>query len=546
MPSTIKVSRSVRSEKTSAPGKAPSKRGPESAPPSAQQQAEPGSDEEKGPQEEEDFFSAESEEEKEKGKQLAPVLAPKLHQRTRASQRSAPTSSTSRPKDGYRVDGRKMPPPAPYLALYSLGKEYSPQIYKPAKVQLFVPSFLRLSEIHSAVSSIVSPVRSVHKKNPIYTSVFTRTALAYCYLYKILISLEKSSELGYEEAKVLKQLRNAHDFDAQIIPGPYVGPFCSIGFHVPKDKRYDVLCPTLPEFDNYKNVLLESASKACALHFPSFTALRFLCQQIIEGDALKTLTKTGGHEQAFITKKGKFVPFTIGTDFTADHPFFASAGFRSSATRAQFVGTMHNSALQFPFFDQPDDLNVVSLSYPGKDIPLVDHTGTVRDAPDLLTYFGLKKGGRWLAPLLDCLTYEATFFDGSATLLSTGYEVGTDALTTVSFGYTADALEGIWHSELPYADSLDVVQVSSHSDEVTDDDMRISLVNQTIVNVRAATPATSDLLKAEGMFIPELARSPTSMFNQPIKKVTLVPQTIGHRIPTLIRSEMLKPNAFDQ
>lgn len=441
----------------------------------------------------------------------------------------------------------------PAFSLMDLVTDYEPIIAKPGRSVQVVPSFYRLSAINEAVGSILCPIKAIFKRNPTYNTIYTRTALYYCAVYKILVAREVNSLLDDTERKVLKALRGAYDFDTTPIPGPYVAWFCSIGFHTPADRRLDVICPALPAFEDIKVPNANDLTKvegSVQLRFPNFPYMLRLCNLVSEGKVLNKIKTTDAAtsnptltdvEEHF---SGRFfVPFPITTEKIDGTYNIFGTDMTAAGTRSGLHTLQKNSALFYRFQDQKDYLSRVHHSISHDKIPVPSMStarGHTNEVESLLHYFGVDKAPRWIAGIMDALTYESKFFSGSTTLANTRFEVGADALCTVTYDLEATAWDNDWFGSFNVKD--EGIMCQTYDDNVQKFDLQFALLNSVHLRFTGGPNAAVGVTDVTKVCIEDLSGGRISAFSgRDLKRQIVHVDPIGHRLLQHIRSEMLLP-----
>lgn len=483
--------------------------------------------------EEEEAQDAQDEDPEPKGK---PDPKGKEPQRTKSSVRSTPAK---------KPDSKS----APHLTMLALTIDQSPMPCKVTKEFEYVPSHYRLFAAHSAIASLLCPLKIIQKDDPSYNPVYSRLALSLCTLYKILDSRERAGLITYDESKVIKKLRLAFDFEAAMIPGPCVSMVEAMGEHYPTDKRFDVICPKIPyqvgDTNNPEAINEEATSIASGqkLLFPHFPALLCLADQIskenVENEVKVTAATTTPaaaavnadqfwHEKEFVL----FNPITTTTSIRLWRNAGDTAGNNKIANNKALL---MNSALLYPFEIRKDHLIASSQASPPLTLSYPDTNTTA--VTDLLLFFGVKSSTRWIPTVMSSLEYEAKFFIGSATLGSILGETGQNILCVSKFQMDATAPTLNWHTGLGVTDD-DVHKVVTMMESVGDGDMAVANLNATVVQMMSS--ANSSSAKYACSFDPIPVTDALHAYGSHTRRIIHRVPLIAHQFRTFIKTEMMK------
>lgn len=458
------------------------------------------------------------------------VQAPKSKVQAQARPKASKFPSPSKEKDAFTA--------APHLALLDLVSDYKPTPPRPSQFVEVHIDFRLLMHMHSAMSGTITHSKAIHKEIPTYNSVFSRLAVSLLATYKILVAREYAQVLTYDEAKVLKKFRLAHDFEAQTIPGPLVAFFSAFGLHVPTDKRYESICPRLPfqgcedaSLDLSKTYISTSPLDAAFPHFPS---LLYLAHLVASGEA-GTTVKDDFDEDVDLHWQGRFFVLVQTTDTFKDRYRIANVDVKAVATR---VGTLRaitqNAALVPPFPDRKDWLLDVHNHLSIRKVPHWSSTDTA--APDLLSYFGVKTDVRWISTIMSALDDEARFFTGNSTLANIGFETGANALCIYEHSLANTAVDDGWFPDL-HTHSNEHTVVTTMED-VSDGMMSIATATAVLTKYTGGA-ATNYANNFASVSVPALNRGELSAYNGHVKRIIRGVHTIEHRFVNHVKTHHL-------
>jgi hypothetical protein len=404
--------------------------------------------------------------------------------------------------------------------------------------------------MHSYATSLLVTKKAVNKDNRVYNSPMSRLALGYVWLYQILKAKFLCQQITYEEGKVLKQLEKT-SIETTVVPGPYVTFLQAVGYHLPSDKRYDVIYPTIPTVDK-----LTGSGKQTDIYptvFPHFPTLINLCKVIAEGhvgdkakyDHTVGTTTTERSEQIYLYK-GHLVPWTTSAKTWKD-PFNRITyphDLKAPAERADFTHLRYSPFFLYKFWDDEEKLEDVTRVYPGSEIPRIEMRNTHYDYDsDLLRFFGVKGNVRWLNSILEMLDYESKFFNGSVPVRQIGHETGANALTMVKMVVddTSPALTDDWFGSFKIPDES--ISVETRMEGVSDFDLQMNLLTCTIMEFEVPA-GTNDFRKVEPVEKITGRSANTggiSPFSETLKKSIVRQSPLSNRFRSHVESEMIKP-----
>jgi hypothetical protein len=440
---------------------------------------------------------------------------------------------------------------APHLSYLSLVSDFKSVPARPAKLIEFVPNFERLYAASSAVSSLLCPLKKLHKDDPSYNSVFSRLGLTYCAIYIILLARRASGSIVYEENKVLKVLEKAYDFDTCMIPGPYVAFLATFGFHIPQDRRFDQIVPAFP--GNMTTIPYANTETQRTI-FPHVQVLLRLAHIVASGNvADQTDDQTDPNPIAydnhwqdgfFVIQNTEFAfaarsgPRYAGTNNrTLFNNSIVSAAQKETATRH----IAYNFSLNYPFHDKKSDLVEVCNNLPIRTIPFIkDGATTFPNPTSLLAALGLDGNTRWLTTVMESLEYESKFFKGSSSLSSIGYENGQNILCISHFASTAPAPEEGWFPSL-HLSSEEGNYVLTKMENVTEEDLAVANLTATIVTY-SGMHNTSFLSASPSLgTIDAFTSDEFHPFSAHTRRIIRHTAPIGHRFRTHLKTEMMLP-----
>nr|QLC36779.1 capsid protein [Sarcosphaera coronaria partitivirus] len=372
------------------------------------------------------------EEDEQQVQEAAPVVAKARGSKRPATQRVAKKAAESRSATI-----------APDMELLSLFTEYN-SVPPPASTATEVyPSYIRLIEMNAAVGSIFAPLRAIEKDKKEYNSVYSRLAICLCAVYRTLAAREFAKMLTYDERKVLKALREGHSFEDQLIPAPYAPFLKTFGYCDPGPEQFDAVVPALPAANTLTNAPLGNAHP---MWFPNFPALTWL-SSVVSGKNGHQVQSTFQDTAAPPAMHSRYVQDDKLVLFRTDNVTAMAGTYTYMGWDLAASATRNNQALSIynniAFIDEfPEDASRLAKVRAGSGknkIPIPAATTGNVNVRDLMEYFSIKDSTRWIIEVMDALSYEAKFFEGSHTLGSFGIGAGPEILTIASVELKAPA-----------------------------------------------------------------------------------------------------------